>query len=258
MSEHTPIPVHVWRARVAHLAETDSELRKRLPVVLDMMADARGDGTHALRTVKQTAALMSAAGLPMTDRTVERHRAWAVGNGYAVVQERGGRISAGTIYTATLPEHPTLPPVNVSGDDHTTTPGVNVSGDDPEHPTSTRQAHDTAERAADGRRTPVVPASSKPEPRDLADQLAAATNWPVDHCRKALADKRADLIARGYDKAPDALLRRIITENPTELPAPTASARPKITLAQCETYDEHAKHEWADKRNRFHCMGVDR
>jgi hypothetical protein len=95
-------------------------------VVLDMMATAREDGTHALRSVQQTTELLTAAGITITARTVKRHRAWAVTHGYAHIQERGGRSSAATIYTATLPKATQAASVSMSGEQGTA-PSVNLS-----------------------------------------------------------------------------------------------------------------------------------
>ena len=225
-----PVPADVWRARVTHLATTDPELLRRLPVLLDMMAAAREDGTHALRSVQQTTDLLTAAGLQVTSRTVERHRSWAVQNNYAVVQVRGGRTSGATIYAATLPvserahlsEHPTPSRVRLSGDGHTTadpkhttTAGVDMSVDAPEHPTSTRQAHDTATPEVVVPLMPVGPTSKqqRPEdpPMDDATWLAAELDADLTACRGAIEHKRHLAEQRGNPwRSPSHMVRNVI------------------------------------------------
>ena len=86
----------------------------------------------------------------------------------------------------------------------------------------------------------------------LADELAAATRWPLDHCHNELARKRTELVDRGI-RHPDALLAKIVRGNPHELTAPVATQR---TAAQCDSSDVHDRHEWTDARNRFWCQGV--
>ena len=101
-------------------------------------------------------------------------------------------------------------------------------------------------------RQPAKP-QQQTKSNNLADQLAAATRWPVDHCRQRLATKHAELTTRKDVRHPDALLASIVKSDPHSLGAPVATRR---TANQCDQGDVHDRHEWADARNRYWCQGV--
>lgn len=99
-----------------------------------------------------------------------------------------------------------------------------------------------------------APAPTRPgSAADLAERLAATQEWPLDHCHKALETKRTELAARPGVRNPDALLARIVNTSPHELQAPPPP-RPRV-LNQCSDSISHERHDWADRHNRFVCMG---
>jgi len=258
-----PVPVHLYRLRVAHMAASWPELRRRLPVLLDMFAEADEDGTNGMRSVPQTVAAMVAAGIPIPQRTVERHRAWAVTNGLARVQERGGRHAQATVYSTRLPDkHPPLSTVEVAAPPTRQAPATlprESGGSSAEHPPSTRHSPATLPPESGAPCSPVVEASKQQTARPttgkqaLAEQLAAAKGWPIKHCLQALDTKAAELAARGIER-PGTLLARIVANSPDELPAPAVV---RITARQCDSADAHDKHQWAAHSQPHMCLGVD-
>lgn len=122
-----PVPLSVWLLVVATRAGTDPQLRKRLPVLLDIMTDANDDGSGALRRVEDTRAALRSAGLPDAVATVKRHRQWAIVAGYVQVVEAGRGPGIATIFRATLPDW--TPPEQGSTPGRDVIPESSVSGD---------------------------------------------------------------------------------------------------------------------------------